>query len=664
MLHKSYKIRILIVFILLLLLFCAAEARLYQLQIRNHARLLQKAEEIHLRKMVINPFRGEIVDCQGNMLAVTTRLNSIYVNPSLIPDVKKKELAKRLSSVLIMPVEKIMARLESKYDNVALVRKIEDDKIAQVQSVCQDFGFKKNEIYFLEESKRLYPMGKHLAPVLGYTQIDDSGDNKGIFGLELQYNDWISGQYEEFTTERTALRQHLEPIEQDILDSTYGSRLILTIDQNIQYCVERELRKGLADYQADSGVAIVQDIRTGGILAMCSLPSFDPDEFATYDALFRRNRSISDPFEPGSVMKIFTAAVLLDLGLVQKDEIIDCEMGRAVIEGRHVSDSGGHKLGKVPFTETFYNSSNVAFSKMGLRIDPSIYFLYLRTFGFGQKTGIDLPDESGGILYPVNRWTRLSRTSLPIGYEIGTTALQLVSALSAMGNGGKLMRPFLVKEIQDYKGRLLQEHTPQVRAQIVTPQTAEKMLLLMEGVIEYGTGKKARIPGYRIAGKTGTTRKSNKADAEYIAGFAGLFPVDNPQIACYVAIDNPKGAYYAAEVAVPVFKEITHYILSYLAIPPSLPVEKPVMAKEASVPSPESTPAAAKTISTAEGLLPDFSGMTMKEALLCLKESPLEVKFIGSGVVIDQSPAPQSPLKDVKACILIFGKPHLVQAVK
>lgn len=664
MLHKSYKIRILIVFLFLLLLFCAVVARLYQLQIRNYPCLIRKADEIHLRKMVINPFRGEIVDCQGNVLAVTTRLRSIYVNPSLIPGQKKRELAKSLSSVLVMPVEKIMGRLESQYDNVAVARKVADDKIAQVQSVCQDFRFKKNEIYFSEESKRLYPMGKHLAPVLGYTQIDDTGDNKGIFGLELQYNDWISGKYEEFTTERTALRQHLEPIEQDILDSTYGNRLILTIDQNIQYCVESELRKGLADNQADSGVAIVQDVRTGAILAMCSLPSFDPDEFSTYDAQFRRNRSISDPFEPGSVMKIFTTAILLDMGLVQTEEIIDCEMGRAVIEGRHVTDSGGHKLGKVPFSDTFYNSSNVAFTKLGLRIDPSVYFLYLRTLGFGQKTGIDLPDESSGILHPLTKWTRLSRTSLPIGYEIGTTALQVICGLSAMGNGGKLMRPFLVKEIQDYKGRLIQEFTPQVRAQIVNPQTADKMLFLMEGVVEYGTGKKARIPGYRIAGKTGTTRKSHKGDAEYIAGFAGLFPVDNPTIACYVAIDNPKSAYYAAEVAVPVFKGIAHYILSYLAIPPSLPVGNTVVAKATPAPSPESTPLAPKTMATAEGLLPDFSGLTMKDVLVFLKESPLEVKFIGSGIVIDQSPNPATPLKDVKMCILIFGKPYLSQAAE
>jgi cell division protein FtsI (penicillin-binding protein 3)/stage V sporulation protein D (sporulation-specific penicillin-binding protein) len=190
------------------------------------------------------------------------------------------------------------------------------------------------------------------------------------------------------------------------------------------------------------------------------------------------------------------------------------------------------------------------------------------------------------------------------------------------------------------------------------------MLFLMEGVVEYGTGKKAKIPGYRIAGKTGTTRKSHKGDAEYIAGFAGLFPVDNPRIACYVAIDNPKGAYYAAEVAVPVFRGITHYILSYLAIPPSLPVESPVVAKEAPEPSPETAPIAPKTISTAEGLLPDFSGLTMKDVLVFLKESPLEVKFIGSGVVIDQSPDPATPLKAVKMCILIFGKPYLSQAME
>jgi len=655
MLHKTYKIRILIISMVLLLLFCVVEVRLYQLQIKKHAFLRKKADQIHLRRRVITPYRGEILDRHGNVLAVTTRLTSIYVHPDLIPENKKKELARRLSSVLLFPYEKIKQRLNKK-GHFPLARKISDLKAAQVEEICDELELKRNALYFLEESKRLYPMGPNLAPVLGYTTIDDSGDNKGIFGLEMKYNEWLSGKYEKITTHRTALRQYLEPIEQDILESTYGHRLILTIDQNIQYIVERALRKGLAKWRADSAVCVILDVPTGEILAMCSLPSFDPDKFYSYDPDFRRNRCVSDPLEPGSVMKIFNSAILLDSGLVQMDEPIDCERGFAVIEGRRVSDAGGHKMGIVSFQETFFHSSNIAFCKLATRITPESYYSYLRAFGFGQKTGVDIPDESSGILYPVSRWSGFSRTSLGMGYEIGLTPVQIACALAALGNHGKGMRPFIVKEIQDSNGRTIQQFDSHMRFQVVSPQTAQKVLALMEGVVEQGTGKKARIPGYRIGGKTGTTRKSDKVKREYIAGFAALLPIDEPRIACYVAIDNPKEAYYASDVAVPVFHEIAQQLLSHLAIPPSMPKELIQTAELKPRTSPQSVPEKRNLKTVVQGKMPDLKGLSIKEVLLALRDCPLDLKMIGSGVVIDQTPQAATPLKDVKTCILIFGK--------
>lgn len=657
MLQKGYKIRILIIFFILFVLFMVVVARLYQLQIFNHRYLLKKAEQIHMKRRVITPFRGEILDRYGNVLAVSTRLKSLYVNPLAIPAEKKAELAERLSPVLAIPPKKILARLNAK-SHLSLARKISQNKVVQVEAIQSAIKLKRNSLYFVEESKRLYPMGRTLAPVLGFTTIDNSGDNKGIFGLELKYNDWLSGKYEKTTSQRTALQQFLEPIEQDLLESTYGNRLVLTIDRTLQYIVEKALRSALADTRADSAVGLLQNVKTGEILAICSLPSFDPDIFYTYDAELRRNRSISDPLEPGSVMKIFTAAILLDMGLVQFDEIIDCKMGYTVLDGRRISDAGGHKMGCVPFPETFYFSSNVAFCTMGLRIEPLIYYSYLRAFGFGQKTGIDLPDESRGILYPVSRWTKFSRTSLAMGYEIGLTPLQITSALSAIGNKGQRMQPYIVKEIQDAGGHVIQKFPPRVKYQMISPLTAEKVLNLMEGVILLGTGKKANIAGYRIGGKTGTTRKSNKDTREYIAGFAAIFPLENPQISCYVAIDNPKGAYYASEVAVPVFREIAQQTLSHLAISPYVSPDKILMAE----PEEPVEPASPKSgISRGvphviSGQMPDFSGFTMKEVLQALQNYSLDVKFVGSGVVIDQTPKPATSIEKESVCILVFGK--------
>ncbi|MBN1902062.1 PASTA domain-containing protein [Candidatus Sumerlaeota bacterium] len=659
MLQKGYKIRILIVFIVLFLLFMAVEARLYQLQISSYGYLTRKAQEIHVKRRVINPFRGEIVDRNGNVLAVSTRLKSLYVNPLAIPSEKKEELAKLLSPVLVIPPEKIQARLEGK-SHVSLARKISQDKAIQVDEIRKNLKLISNSLYFVEESKRLYPLGRTLSPVLGYTTIDDSGDNRGIFGLELKYNDWLSGKYEKTVSHRTALHQYLEPIEQDLLESTYGSRLILTIDQTLQYIVEKALRSSLAETRADSAVGLLQDVKTGEILALCSLPSFDPDIFHTYDAELRRNRCISDPIEPGSVMKIFTAAILLDTGLVRMDEIIDCRMGHAVLDGRSVWDAGGHKMGRVPFPETFYFSSNVAFCSLGLRIDPIIYYSYLRAFGFGQKTGIDLPDESAGILYPVSKWTKYSRTSLAMGYEIGITPLQIIAAISALGNRGQRMQPYLVREIQDAGGHVIQSFKPREKFRMVSPQTADRILGLMEGVVVQGTGKKAMVSGYRIGGKTGTTRKSNKKDErEYIAGFAALFPIENPRIACYIAIDNPKGAYYASDVAVPVFREIARQTLSHFAIPPSIATEKMQVVEPVETVAPKSM-VRKEAPQVLPGQMPDFSGLTMKEALKALRNYSFDVRFVGSGVVIDQSPKPAAALTDLNECVLVFGKPGAI----
>jgi cell division protein FtsI (penicillin-binding protein 3) len=662
MLRRDYKIRILIVAFALFTLYSAVAGRLYYLQIVRHDFFKKKAKSIHRKKRTIAPYRGEIVDRNGHILALSTRQVSVYVYAPNVPKELHKEAASRLASVLNIPESKILSRLKSKY-HLPLARKIPEERAEKVKNICNELGIKENAIYFKDESKRFYPNGNMLASVLGYTTIDNTGDNKGIFGLEMKYNEWISGKYEKVSTHKTGRRQFLDPVEQKIIDDTYGNRLVLTIDQAIQYEVECALKKGVAEFNADSAVAIVLSVKTGEILALSSLPSFDPNKFYAYDKDFRRNRCISDPLEPGSVMKIFTSAILLDLGLVTLDEIIDCEGGRARIEGRRVTDS--HAMYLEAFTETFYHSSNIAFSKLGLRIEPSVYYSWLRSFGFGRKTGVDLPDESPGILHPLRRWTKFSRTSLPIGYEIGITPLQAICAVSAMGNKGKLMRPYIVSEIQDYRGRTIQKFSPHVRSRMVSEETAEKVLSLMEGVIEKGTGKKARIEGYRIGGKTGTTRKSDRKKPEYIASFAAIFPVDDPQIACYVAVDHPREKYYAAEVAVPIFNEISRKILTHLAISPSVKKIETDMAEHKNIKEEfkdEPVPIEKAPRITVEGFMPDFSGLTMKEVLEKIGDSPVEVKFIGSGVVIEQNPAPDVRLKECEKYTLVFGKKFMFES--
>ncbi len=670
MLNKDYRLRILLVAFVLFFMYFVVIGRLLDLQILRRDFFVEEARRIHQKRRSVSPFRGEIKDRSGVLLAVTTRMKSIYVNPRVIPESEHRALARALGPILQIPEDRIRDRLKLRY-HFPLIRKIPKEDADRVIAVRRELKLPISSIYLRDESKRLYPNNQLMAPIIGYTAIDDTGDNKGIFGLEMQYNSWIAGNYNNAVASRTALSQFMEPLEQELLDSAYGNRIILTIDASLQYAAEKAVRKALAEWQAESAVAVVQSVKTGEILAMVSLPSFDPNNFSSYDPNLRRNKCISEPFEPGSVQKIITSSILLDMNLVGMDELVDCEHGFAVVDGRRVSDSGGHGMGIVPFPVTFYNSSNIAFSKLALRIDPPVYYQYLKRFGFGEKSGIDLPDESPGILHPLSKWTRLSRTSLAIGYEIGLTPVQTVTAVSAIGNGGKLMKPYVVAEIQDYRGKTIAKTEPEYRGSVVSPQTAEKVRQLMEGVILEGTGKKAAIPGWRAGGKTGTTRLSHTEDLRYIASFAAILPLSDPRYAVYVAISNPKGGYYAAQVASPVYRDIAMQIISAEAIPQDAPIVVAETAKTgdktvkvpAITAAPTPTPAP-ETLEIAEGQMPDLRGLTMREVLKRMESVPVRLKFVGSGVVIEQKPEPAAELQDVETCTLVFGAIGSITAEK
>ena len=659
-LERSYKLRILLVALILLFMMTGAIARLYHLQVIKHKDCLARAINNQIRKKNLLPLRGEILDRKENALVVTKAACSINVDSSLIPEKHRRTLSRKLAQVLDIPQEKICDLLKKNKGHFPLARKESDETMCEISAILANLGISKYAIYPLKECQRIYPHDSLLAPVIGFTNMDKGGDNIGVFGLEKQYNEWINGEYKKTYPHRTALWQDLEPIEQKILEATYGNRIVTTIDISIQYAIERALRNALSKWHADYGVAIVQEVKTGEILAMASLPTFDPNKFYSYGPEFRQNRCLSMPFEPGSVMKNFTSAIALDLGLVRMEEMIDCEHGRAIVDGWRVTDSGGHGMGVVPFTKCFANSSNIAFAKVGMRIEPTIYYSYLNRFGFGQKTEIDLPEESSGIMHPLEKWNRHSRKSLSYGYEIALTPIQTITAVSAMGNGGKLMKPYVVSEIQDYKGSTIQKFTPCVKGQVVSPDTAQKVLQLMAEVIDSGTAKKAKIKNFLLCAKTGTTRKSHVKDrTEYIASFAAIFPIDNPRISCYVAIDNPRGAYYAADVAAPVFREVAEQILAYLALPPTFvePEPTPACPQTASLPNlatelEDELPA----LTIEDGMLPDLKGLTMKEALEALGSAAVDVQFIGSGVVVEQQPAPSTPLSETKTCMLVFGK--------
>ncbi|HOR29558.1 MAG TPA: penicillin-binding transpeptidase domain-containing protein, partial [Candidatus Sumerlaeota bacterium] len=524
--------------------------------------------------------------------------------------------------------------------------------------------------------------------------------------------EYLKGSYQETQIPVNSLRTGLAPIADEVIESTYGHNLILTIDEQIQMFTQRALRRRVGELQARSGVAIVMDVRTGGILALANCPDFDPNHFSETDDDQRLNRALTDPFEVGSVMKILTTTLLLDGGLLTPSENVNTGSGAVFLHGRWIRDV--HAIGGwVPLRHAFAESSNVAMALLSERIEQVAYYQGLRRFGLGSSLGIDLPGEGSGILRPVEQWTAMSRASLAIGYETSLTPLQAVSALAAIGNNGWRMAPHVVQAVVSRDGRTIREFPGEPVERVANPETCANMLELMEAVVLEGTGKgRAEVPGFRVGGKTGTTVKHYRSDSGrklYIASFAGLFPIDEPRVAIFVTVDEPRGAKYGGEVSAPVFREIALKVAHILGIPPSDPAEYEAYRRKEegfvdpalrvaedgdSSPSAEDNgvlavdadsggmPAAlpvepgrpvlpAVDLALAESLLPatgdedaeaerprmpDCLGLTMVEAWERLAEAGIEARMIGSGLAVRQDPAPGRRLPASRAAMVVFAQ--------
>ncbi len=576
-----------------------------------------------------------------------------------------------------------------------LCRKASDEISRAVTLIEDKYQLPHDAIIYEKNSKRNYPQKELASHILGYTKIDDSGDNIGQSGIELKYDKLLKGQYAK--TQVPVMgdlnRNKLAPVSDEVIESTFGNNLVLTIDQRIQAATERALRKRVGEVQAKGGIAVVMDVPTGEILALASCPDFDPNDFSKVTKEQRKNRMLSDPIEIGSVMKILTATLLVDKGLVQPDEMVDCKGGYLVLDGRRLVDA--HKLGVVPFREAFADSSNIALCTLGKRLEPAVYYEGLTNFGLGQRTGVDLPGEEKGIFYPLERWTLLSRTSLPMGYECALTGMQVVSALGAVGNGGVRMRPHLLKEVRTPKGQVIQKVAPEAMGMVASRETCQTMMDLMEGVVVSGTGVDAQIPGYRIGGKTGTSRKSNSDAKKYISSFAGLMPIQQPQLAFYIYIDEPSGSlFYGGKVSGPVFKEIALQVAHILGIPPDDPVAfeqakqqllAPMTASGDTTATMEAELAAnlemandtgtagdlteGESVASAEVLpenahgvrMPDCMGMTMVEAWDALHKANVQARMKGSGVVARQEPPAGMMLPEGKEATIIFAHPSEIK---
>jgi len=640
--EKWARVRIIMVSGLFACCFLAIAARSFHLQVLQHDQLIKLAERQHNHTIQITPARGGIFDRTGAPLAVSLEMDSLYAEPKRIGD--PDGTAALLAPVVQIPKHELQKKLSSDRGFTWLARQLAPETATRIKQM------KLPGIGFVKENKRFYPNFEMASHVLGFTGMDP----KGLEGIERRYDAIILGSTGYLMTERDALGRDISVRNAVVRDATPGKNLFLTLDKNIQYFTEKELAKAVQDSGAKGGMALVADPSTGKILAMANYPTFNPNSFKQYPTIQLRNRCVADSFEPGSTFKVFLLSAALEEKLVQPQDGINCENGRYSFGGRIIRDD--HPHGRVSVAEVLKYSSNIGSAKIGLKLGEDRLHRYLKAFGFGDKSDIDLPGEAAGSLRPVNRWYGTDIATISFGQGVSSTALQLMSATSAVANGGLLMKPYLVERVTDSNGQELQIVTPQTVRRVISIQTAATITRMMEGVTQKGgTGTNAAIEGFRVAGKTGTAQKVDPISRGYsatkrTASFIGFVPAEKPLLTILVVIDEPKTSPYGGVVAAPAFREIAFNTLCYLkAAGVGKSCNLPVPGQETS-PSQSSAPAKQAIPAEVEGgsidvsgsgtAMPDFSGMSMRRVLQVMEKRQLNLQLRGSGRVIEQHPKP------------------------
>lgn len=564
--HKKFiKIRAMLIGCIFSLSLGAIGAKAVYIQLYRGAWLSQQAASQYEASQSFHGKRGTIFDTNLHEMAISVDVTSIAVNPKKIAD--PRPTARALAKALGMRQKTVYARLTSGRYFEWIKRKISPKEASRVRDL------KISGINFLTEHNRFYPNKTLSAQIIGFSGID----GHGLEGIEYHYDKYLRGETYTYTVLKDALGRGFKAEKAISPDYYYsGNNLILTIDRTIQYITETALAEAVESYLAKSGMAIVMSPKTGAVLALAHFPHFNPNAFAKYDRELWRNRAITDPFEPGSTMKIFSAAAAIESGACTPQTIFFCENGEYAIGGNIVHDTSPH--GWLTLQQIVKLSSNIGATKISEQMGPQTLHRYLQNFGFGQKTGIDCPGETAGSLADHGQWTKIDAAAIAFGQGVSVSTLQLITATSAIANGGVLMQPFIVQGITNHNGRLIKRFGPTVARRVVSIETAEAVKDMMKEVVrEGGTGVNAALEGYSVCGKTGTAQKADDsgsyAAGKYIASFVGFTPCEKPVIAVLVVVDEPQKQHYGGIVAAPVFKKIAGETLNYLNTPPEQKAE-------------------------------------------------------------------------------------------
>jgi cell division protein FtsI (penicillin-binding protein 3) len=551
----DYRRRTQAAFLIFFVLFIFCLARLFYIQFFRSKYLGEIAKKQHNCFVELEPRRGTIYDTNFKPQAVNLACDSVYAAPKDMAEAEKERITRELSGILNLEPDYLRSRLARPKAFIWLARKISSAQSEAIKALnLKGLGF-------IKESKRCYPNGYLASQSLGFAGLD----NKGQEGLELYYDEYLKGSPGWALMLRDARSKKINLYEK-MARPKEGDSLVLTIDEVIQYVAERELDKAYSDSRAKGACIIVMNPNTGEILALANRPTFDLNQHSKINNEQIRNRSICDMFEPGSVFKIVTASAALEENKVNERDKFFCENGEYKVFNHVLHDHTSH--GWLTFQEVIEQSSNIGTCKIAAVLGPETLSRYVKSFGFGKRTGVDLPGEIPGQAKDLRFWGKTSMFAIPMGQEVGVTAMQLACAISTIANGGNLMKPYIIKEIRDSSGEPVKVFSPTVVRNVLSPDAAARVKKVLIGVVENGTGKMAKIQDFTAAGKTGTAQKLESngtySHSKFVASFIGFAPAEDPQIAVVVTIDEPHGSYYGGVISAPVFKNVSADVLKYL----------------------------------------------------------------------------------------------------
>lgn len=536
-------------YIALFILFGLIIYQIIQLTYFHQPSLLAQAHRQQYLAIETPPVRGLIMDRNGKEFVTNLKIPSIYAVPRVLKEEEREKFSREISGILGIDRKTVSGKLARDKSFIWIKRRVSAEEANAVKKLeSPAFGI-------LEEYKRFYPQGPMLAQVLGFSNVD----NQGLEGIEKAMDADLRGRPGKRITKRDAYGREIKAFEIKALPAIDGNRIVLTIDQHLQYLTEKALEQAFKQWKAKGAWAIVMAPRTGEILAIANQPGFDPNSYDRSNAETRRNRAITDMYEPGSVFKIVAASGALNEGVVTPETVINCENGKWNYGVKVLHDV--HSYGMLPMTDVIVKSSNIGTVKIALKMKPDKFQHYIHGFGFGRGSGVDLPGEAPGYTRPPSQWSKTSPYNIPMGQEVMVTALQMVTAISVIANGGYLVKPYIVSKVQDAVGVTLKEKKPMIRQKVISPEAASKMRRILAQAVERGTGTKAQIPGITAAGKTGTGQKilpggKGYSHSAFMSSFVGFAPAEEPRYAMVVVLDEARPLYYGGTVAAPVFKEV------------------------------------------------------------------------------------------------------------